>query len=71
MVHNNGVELIGKVQPDYRIKVLTSWDLGPNVGELLKSSKLGKRVLISGGRVDYQVADAVVDVTHRYKELFY
>ncbi|TGZ84700.1 replication factor A protein 3 [Ascodesmis nigricans] len=51
LVYNNGVELIGKINPDMSVKVLTSWDLGPDV--------------------DYKVSEAVVDVTHRYKELFY
>ncbi|KAF8246345.1 replication factor A protein 3 [Wilcoxina mikolae CBS 423.85] len=47
----NGVELVGKVLPNLKVKVLTSWDIGPDV--------------------DYNVTDAVVDATHRYKQLFY
>ncbi|KAI5816055.1 replication factor A protein 3 [Pyronema omphalodes] len=48
---NNGAEVIGKVMPDGALKVLTSWDLGPNV--------------------DYSISEAIVDVNHRYKEIFY
>ncbi|KAA8901709.1 replication factor A protein 3 [Sphaerosporella brunnea] len=51
MTVGNGVELVGKVQPTGDVKVLSSWDLGPDV--------------------DYNIADAVVDATHRYKDLFY
>ncbi|EGO60503.1 hypothetical protein NEUTE1DRAFT_143911 [Neurospora tetrasperma FGSC 2508] len=47
---NNGVQLIGKVNPDLSIKVLSSVDLGQGV--------------------DYNLANAVVEVTHRYKPLF-
>ena len=34
MTVNNGVEAVGKVQPGLEVKVLTSWDLGSDVGEL-------------------------------------
>ncbi|RYP07064.1 hypothetical protein DL764_002755 [Monosporascus ibericus] len=45
----NGVQVIGKVNPDFSVKVLSGQDLGDNV--------------------DYQVSQAVVDATHRYKHL--
>ncbi|KAK7719458.1 hypothetical protein SLS57_005656 [Botryosphaeria dothidea] len=44
---NNAVEIIGKVNQDLSVRVLTSTDFGSNI------------------------ADAVVDATHRYKEIFY
>ncbi|KAL7271816.1 hypothetical protein RUND412_005404 [Rhizina undulata] len=47
----NGAEIVGKVLPDLRVKVLTSQDIGKEV--------------------DYNIADALVEVTHRYKEIFY
>ncbi|KAK7751686.1 hypothetical protein SLS62_006347 [Diatrype stigma] len=46
----NGAQIIGKVNPDLSVKVLSSLDLGNNV--------------------DYQGYQAVVEVTHRYKDLF-
>ncbi|RYP04906.1 hypothetical protein DL765_010008 [Monosporascus sp. GIB2] len=46
----NAVQVIGKVNPDLSVKVLSGLDLGDNV--------------------DYQISQAVVDVTHRYKHLF-
>ncbi|CCX12047.1 replication factor A protein 3 [Pyronema domesticum] len=51
LIPNNGAEVIGKVMPDGTLKVLTSWDLGPDV--------------------DYSIAEAIVDVNHRYKQVFY
>jgi hypothetical protein len=33
IVAGNGVELVGKVQPNLQVKVLTSWDIGMGVGE--------------------------------------
>ncbi|EKG20657.1 hypothetical protein MPH_02012 [Macrophomina phaseolina MS6] len=48
---NNAVEVIGKVNQDLSVRVLSSTDFGSNI--------------------DFTAADAVVDVTHRYKEIFY
>ncbi|KAF4312941.1 hypothetical protein GTA08_BOTSDO01498 [Botryosphaeria dothidea] len=48
---NNAVEIIGKVNQDLSVRVLTSTDFGSNI--------------------DFNAADAVVDATHRYKEIFY
>ncbi|KAK7530506.1 replication factor A protein 3 [Phyllosticta citricarpa] len=48
---NNAVEVIGKVNADLSVKVLTSTDFGSNI--------------------DFAAVDAVVDATHRYKEIFY
>jgi replication factor A3 len=39
-VAGNGVQLIGKVNPDLSIKVLSSLDLGPGVGKLFLPLKL-------------------------------
>ncbi|OJD33192.1 replication factor a protein 3 [Diplodia corticola] len=48
---NNAVEVIGKVNSDLSVRVLTSTDFGSNI--------------------DFTAAEAVVDATHRYKEIFY
>jgi hypothetical protein len=32
MTVGHGVELVGKVQPGLEVKVLTSWDIGVDVG---------------------------------------
>ncbi|KAF2429251.1 replication factor A protein 3 [Tothia fuscella] len=48
---NHACEVIGKVQGDLSIRVLTSTDFGTEF--------------------DLTAADAVVDATHRYKEIFY
>ena len=71
IVPGNGVELVGKVMPHnhgFTVKVLTSWDLGPDVGELRWHER---RSDDANAAVDYGVAAAVVDATHRYKEIFY
>ncbi|KAK3359248.1 replication factor A protein 3 [Lasiosphaeria hispida] len=46
----SGVQIIGKVNPDLSIKVLSSLDLGTSV--------------------DYNLANAVVEVTHQHKSVF-
>ncbi|KAF2140529.1 uncharacterized protein K452DRAFT_319453 [Aplosporella prunicola CBS 121167] len=51
LVPNNAVEVIGKVNNDLSVKVLTSTDFGQGI--------------------DFKAAEAVVDATHRYKEIFY
>ncbi|KAK3896590.1 hypothetical protein C8A05DRAFT_39864, partial [Staphylotrichum tortipilum] len=46
----NGVQIIGKVNPDLSIKVLSSMDLGTSV--------------------DYNLANAVVEISHQHRSLF-
>ncbi|KAF2084614.1 replication factor A protein 3 [Saccharata proteae CBS 121410] len=48
---NNAAEIIGKVNNDLSVKVLTSTDFGSNI--------------------DFNAAMAVVEATHRHKEIFY
>ncbi|PHH62610.1 hypothetical protein CDD81_6844 [Ophiocordyceps australis] len=50
LINGHGVQVIGKVNPDLSIKVLTSRPLGPDV--------------------DYALCTAVVEATHRHKEIF-
>ncbi|KAF2835432.1 ssDNA binding protein-like protein Ssb3 [Patellaria atrata CBS 101060] len=51
LVPNHAVEIIGKVQNDLTVRVLTSTDFGTGI--------------------DFAASEAVVDATHRYKEIFY
>ncbi|KAF2000890.1 ssDNA binding protein-like protein Ssb3 [Amniculicola lignicola CBS 123094] len=48
---NHAVEIIGKVDGNLRVKVLTATDFGTNI--------------------DFDAANAVVEATHRYREIFY
>ena len=50
--------------------MLTSWDLGDAVGTSLPPRDPGVVPLLMKV-ADYALQDAVVDVTHRYKSLFY
>ncbi|KJZ70244.1 hypothetical protein HIM_10358 [Hirsutella minnesotensis 3608] len=50
LVNGNAVQIIGKVNPDLSIKVLSSRDLGPGV--------------------DLGLCAAVVEATHRHKDIF-
>lgn len=58
------------MQPGLEVKVLTSWDLGDAVGTSLPPRDPGVVPLLMKV-ADYALQDAVVDVTHRYKSLFY
>ncbi|KAK7529513.1 replication factor A protein 3 [Phyllosticta citribraziliensis] len=48
---NNAAEVIGKVNADLSVKVLTSTDFGSNI--------------------DFTAVEAVVDATHKHREIFY
>ncbi|PHH93352.1 hypothetical protein CDD83_5906 [Cordyceps sp. RAO-2017] len=50
LINGNAVQIIGKVNPDLSIKVLSSRDLGPGV--------------------DFGLCTAVVEATHRHKDIF-
>ncbi|GJN74865.1 hypothetical protein PLIIFM63780_008974 [Purpureocillium lilacinum] len=50
LVNGNAVQVIGKVNPDLSVKVLSSRDLGPGV--------------------DFGLCSAVVEATHRHKDIF-
>ncbi|RDL39440.1 Nucleic acid-binding protein [Venustampulla echinocandica] len=49
----HAVEIVGKVNNDLTVKVLSATDLGRE------------------GGIDFEAVNAVVDATHRYKEIFY
>jgi replication factor A3 len=70
----NAVEVVGKVNQDLSIKVLQATDMGTNFSASLFPLPLreppdGWRG--ANGRLDYAAENAVVDATHRYKEIFY
>ncbi|KAI5205021.1 hypothetical protein E4T39_03133 [Aureobasidium subglaciale] len=92
---NHAVELIGKVQADLSVRVLTSTDFGDNIGmhrsfdfAILSSAVLTLSavffffsfrpsccyIVSKADRLcplDFSLAEAVVDATHRHSEIFY
>jgi replication factor A3 len=68
----NWVEVVGKVNGDLSVRVLVSRDLGRD-GALLPRQQReegGKWANVEHA-VDFEAVKAVVDATHRYKEIFY
>ena len=63
----HAVEIIGKVDQNLHVKVQAATDFGTNIGMCLP---LPSRIH-ANARVDFNAANAVVDATHRYKEIFY
>ncbi|KZZ92871.1 Replication factor A protein 3 [Moelleriella libera RCEF 2490] len=72
LTNGHAVQVIGKVNPDLSIKVLSSRDLGPNVGTC--SPCRGLTPFADGGlwarEADFGLCAAVVEATHRHKEIF-
>lgn len=64
---------MGKVQSDLSVKVYQATDFGSNIGKLedlgtlLCFRRLANILLV----IDFTAVEAVVDATHRYKEIFY
>ena len=85
LVLQHAFEIVGRVNADLSVKVLVATDFGANCGEgdrsqntLTFSSRLGggeeMRIDTDCGEVvtaDFNAVAAVVDATHRYKEIFY
>ncbi|CAO2651807.1 Nn.00g000900.m01.CDS01 [Neocucurbitaria sp. VM-36] len=70
----HAVEVIGKVDQNLHIKVQAATDFGTNVGMCIATmlaKTWEKSMLIWFVRVDFNAANAVVEATHRYKEIFY
>ena len=68
----NAAEIVGKVQGDLSIKVYQAMDFGTNIGEM--HCRLTSKMfhpLIRSHLTDFSAVEAVVDATHRYKEIFY
>ena len=70
---NHAVEIIGKVQNDLSVRVMASTDLGPEsgIGELFLNDTKALRNKSTDRSLDFNAVEAVVDVTHRYPEMFY
>lgn len=64
---------MGKVNQDLTVKLLKATDFGLNFGTFAHLS--GCLYCVGEERgllwVDYNAANAVVDATHRYKDMFY
>lgn len=65
----NGVQIIGKVNSDLSIKVMSSLDLGSNVGMSIFLYVVNCTHPLTKP-ADYSVAQSVVDITHQHKDLF-
>jgi replication factor A3 len=66
------VEVVGKVQSDLSVKVYQATDFGSDMGTVASSKQHGLGGVANTLRKsDYNAVEAVVDATHRYKEIFY
>ena len=67
----HAVEVIGKVDQNLHIKVQAATDFGTNIG--MFSGEWNPRLETSRMLMcaDFNVANAVVEATHRHKEIFY
>ena len=68
----NAAEIVGKVQGDLSIKVYQATDFGTHIGERYPCHELMMfDALTKSNSADFSAVEAVVDATHRYKEIFY
>ena len=63
----NAAEIVGKVQNDLSVRAYQATDFGSNIGKLLVICSVSQL----DWAIDFDAVDAVVDATHRYKEIFY
>jgi replication factor A3 len=68
---NHAVEIIGKVQADLSVRVLTSTDFGENIGMAMTTKFMLFFQANKPSFSDFSLAEAVVDATHRHNEIFY
>lgn len=77
----NAVQIIGKVNPDLSIRVLSSLDLGTNVGKddspapckgdaSPRDHPFRIQTLLADVITDFNVCKDVVDISQRHRELF-
>ena len=61
------------MQNDLSVRVMASTDLGPEsgIGEFFLNDRKALRSKSTDGVLDFNAVEAVVDVTHRYPEMFY
>lgn len=83
MAVGHAVEVIGKVDGNLSIKVLAAVDLGTNIGaffppNFVSPTSLPRRFFLSSqskltlsSRSDFNAVKAVVEATHKHKEIFY
>jgi hypothetical protein len=61
-------EIVGKVKSDLSIQTLMATDFGADFGKSLHIFNANHELT---SIADFAAAEAVVDATHRYKEIFY
>lgn len=59
------------MQPDLSVKVYQATDFGSNIGKLENPGTLNVESSLTLLALDFTAVEAVVDATHRYKEIFY
>lgn len=74
MILGHAIELVGKVQTDLTIKVISAVDFGTNLGRSLQL--LLRHIPYSGNAdfvrmSDFNIYDSLVEVNNLYKEIFY
>ncbi len=62
---------MGKVQSDLSVKVYQATDFGSDMGNASRRRHDLGGVADTLCNSDYNAVEAVVDATHRYKEIFY
>ena len=72
----HAVEIIGKVDQNLHVKVQAVTDFGTNIGMCMSLfsfsyHRLVRSRLANNKASDFNAANAVVEATHRYKEIFY
>jgi len=69
----HAVEIIGKVDGNLKVKVQAATDFGTGIGTLAFLPSFHSQILAdtSGPVADFEAANAVVEATHRHKEIFY
>ncbi|KAG8530415.1 uncharacterized protein KY384_004917 [Bacidia gigantensis] len=68
----NAAEIVGKVQQDLSVRAFQAVDFGSNIGELCPERMEDAQCANQHASCsDFNAVEAVVDATHRYKEIFY
>jgi len=75
----NAVEIVGKVNPDFTVKVLTSTDFGENLGRccppgggvVVVVMVVEEGANMGAGGIDMKVYEDLVGICQQYKEIFY
>ncbi|PKS07271.1 hypothetical protein jhhlp_005873 [Lomentospora prolificans] len=70
LVNGNAAQIIGKVNPDLSVKVLTSKDLGNNLGNSNFPGRVSLQFISLTGPADFGLYQSVVDATQNLKPIF-